>query len=72
VGQIAAPEKVLASSPTEGLLLADLDLDRLEYLRGQDERIEFPKPYDTIPGVTRWRRPELYQRLVDREPASAP
>ena len=71
VGQIAAPEKVLAASPTEGLLLADLDLDRLEYLRGQDERIEFPKPYDTIPGVTRWRRPELYQRLVDREPASA-
>jgi len=71
VGQIAAPEKVLAASPTEGLLLADLDLDRLEYLRGQDERIEFPKPYDTIPGVTRWRRPELYQRLVNREPASA-
>jgi predicted amidohydrolase len=71
VGQIAAPEKVLAASPTEGLLLADLDLDRLEYLRGQDERIEFPKPYDTIPGVTRWRRPELYQRLVNHEPASA-
>jgi predicted amidohydrolase len=75
VGQIAAPERILAASPGEGLLLADLDLDRLEYLRGQDERIEFPKPYDAIPGVTRWRRPELYASLIEpageRAPASA-
>lgn len=65
VGQIAAPEKVLASSSTEGLLIADLDLDRLEYLRGQDARIEFPRPYQTIPGMMRWRRASLYRGLVD-------
>lgn len=65
VGQIAAPERILAASPDEGLLIADLDLDRLEYLRGQDARIEFPKPYDTIPGVSRWRRPELYVDLTE-------
>jgi predicted amidohydrolase len=65
VGQIAAPEKVLASSPTEGLLLADLDLDRLEYLRGQDARIEFPRKYQTIPGMMRWRRANLYRGLVE-------
>jgi predicted amidohydrolase len=65
VGQIAAPERIVASSATEGLLVAELDLDRLEYLRGQDERIVFPKPYDTIPGVTRWRRPELYAGLTE-------
>ena len=70
VGQIAAPEKVLAASPTEGLLLADLDLDRLEYLRGQDARIEFPRSYQTIPGMMRWRRPNLYRGLVD-DPVSA-
>ncbi|MGH2821127.1 MAG: carbon-nitrogen hydrolase family protein [Actinomycetota bacterium] len=72
VGQIAAPERILAASPTEGLLVADLDLDRLEYLRGQDERIEFPKPYDAIPGVTRWRRPELYAGLTEAGAAHAP
>lgn len=72
VGQIAAPERILAASPTEGLLVADLDLDRLEYLREQDERIEFPKPYDAIPGVTRWRRPELYAGLTEAGAAHAP
>jgi omega-amidase len=65
VGQIAAPERILAASPDEGMLTAELDLDRLAYLRGQDERIEFPKPYDAIPGVMRWRRPELYDGLLE-------
>lgn len=70
VGQIAAPERILAASPTEGLLVADLDLDRLEYLRGQDARIEFPRKYDTIPGMMRWRRPDLYRALAE-DPVSA-
>ncbi len=65
VGTIAGPEAVLAESAGAGLLLADLDLDRLAYLRGRDERIEYPKPYSAIPGVLRWRRPELYGRLVE-------
>lgn len=70
VGQIAAPERILQASAGEGLIVAELDLDRLDYLREQDERIEFPKPYDAIPGITRWRRPELYGHLL--EPAVAP
>lgn len=70
VGQIAAPERILAASPTEGLLVADLDLDRLEYLREQDARIEFPRKYDTIPGMMRWRRPDLYRALAE-DPVSA-
>lgn len=63
VGTIAAPEGVLAASTGEGLIIADLDFDRLAYLRREDERIEFPKRYSTIPGVMRWRRPELYGAL---------
>jgi predicted amidohydrolase len=70
VGQIAAPERILAASPEEGLLVADLDLDRLEYLRAQDARIEFPRKYDTIPGMMRWRRPDLYRALAE-DPVSA-
>ena len=67
VGTIAGPEGVITQSADEGLLLADLDLERLAYLRERDERIEFPKPYATIPGVLRWRRPELYGSLVEQE-----
>lgn len=64
VGQIAGPERILAASTGEGLIVADLDLDRLDYLRNQEEQILFPKPYASIPGVLRWRRPELYPGLV--------
>jgi len=64
VGIVAAPERVLAESPHEGLLVADLDLERLAFLREREERIELPKPYSTIPGVVRWRRPSLYGGLV--------
>ena len=72
VGQIAAPERIVASSPAEGLLVAELDLDRLQYLRDQDAHIEFPRSYDTIPGMMRWRRPELYRELSeDPVPVSA-
>ena len=70
VGTIAAPEGVLAASTGEGLLIADLDMDRLAFLRGQDEKITFPKPYKSIPGLLRWRRPALYGALaVPTEPA---
>ncbi len=66
VGTIAAPEGVLAQSAGEGMLLADLDMERLNFLRTEDEHIVFPKPYATIPGLSRWRRPELYGSLVRR------
>ncbi|MCW2684879.1 MAG: Nitrilase/cyanide hydratase and apolipoprotein N-acyltransferase [Blastococcus sp.] len=65
VGTIAAPERVLESRADAGMLLADLDLSRLDYLRSEQEHIVFPKPYATIPGVLDWRRPELYAELAD-------
>jgi predicted amidohydrolase len=65
VGTIAGPEGVLAASAGAGMLLATLDLDRLAYLRAEDEHIVFPKPYAAIPGVLRWRRPDLYGALAD-------
>jgi predicted amidohydrolase len=65
VGIVAAPERILTQLAGVGLLVADLDLDRLRFLREEEERIEFPKRYATIPGVLRWRRPELYERLAE-------
>jgi 5-aminopentanamidase len=64
VGTIAGPEGVLAHSKGEGVLVADLDFDRLAFLRAEDEKIEFPKRYATIPGVQRLLRPELNAWLV--------
>ena len=43
VGTIASPEGVLAQAKGEGLIVADLDFDRLAFLRAEDEKIEFPK-----------------------------
>lgn len=64
VGTLASPEAVVASLTHEGMLIADVDTERLAYLRGRDEHIEFPKPYRTPPGLLRWRRPELYGALT--------
>jgi predicted amidohydrolase len=64
VAQIAGPEGVLARRADEGIVLADLDMGRLDFLRGEDEKVEFPKRYATVPGLFRWRRPELYGELV--------
>ena len=61
---IAGPEHVLVSSGTEELLLATLDLDRVEWLRSHDDSMVEPKAFSSIPGLLRARRPELYEDLV--------
>jgi len=58
---ICAPEGKIASSLKEGVLVADLDLARLRYLRKEDETLSFPKFYKTIPGLWRYNRPDLYR-----------
>ncbi|MBI3076988.1 MAG: carbon-nitrogen hydrolase family protein [Deltaproteobacteria bacterium] len=65
IATIAGPEGVLAERRDAGIILADLDLDRLEWLRGHEESLELPKPYRTIPGLLGWRRPELYGPLAE-------
>lgn len=60
IGMIASPERVLAQSESPGILTADLDLDRIRYLRETVEELIVPAPYQTIPGHLEWRRPELY------------
>jgi predicted amidohydrolase len=64
VAQVAGPEGVVDSLGREGMLVADLDMDRLSFLRREDEKVEFPKRYATVPGLLRWRRPALYSALT--------
>jgi len=71
IGMICGPEGVLAEDRGEAVLVAEVDLDRQQWLRDQDEKIEMPKKYRVVPGTLRWRRPELYGPLVAKSAAAA-
>jgi predicted amidohydrolase len=74
IAMVASPERVLASSESPGILTADLDLERIRWLRSTDEELIVPAPYRTIPGVLTWRRPAVLGALTEpsREPALGP
>jgi len=61
---IAGPEHVVVSSGFEELIVGTLDLERVRWLRDHDDSIVEPKPFASIPGLTRFRRPELYGDLT--------
>ncbi|MFC2001030.1 carbon-nitrogen hydrolase family protein [Chloroflexota bacterium] len=69
---IAGPEKMIASRETPGLLVADLDLARLDYLRSRNQDEEGlsipeeggPEPIGCRAGQTWERRPEIYTELT--------
>jgi predicted amidohydrolase len=65
LGIIASPEKIMVERKQPGLVVADCDIDRIRWLRSQDESLALPKPYRVVPGLLRYRRPELYGRLTD-------
>lgn len=65
---ITGPEHVLAQAGRSELVVATLDLDRVRWLRGRDDSITDPKPFDSVPGLLRARRPELYADLVAPQP----
>lgn len=61
---IAGPESVLAASKDADLVVATLDLARARWLRAKDDSMESPKPFTSLPGLLRARRPELYGELA--------
>jgi len=65
LGIIAGPEKIIVERKEPGLVIGDCDIDRIHWLRDHDESLELPKSYKVIPGLLRYRRPELYCRLSD-------
>jgi len=58
---ITSPEGVVIESSTEGVITAELDVERIRWLRSQDEELTMPKKYKTVPGLLRWaqRIPEV-------------
>lgn len=65
---ITGPEHPLAFAGRRELVVADLDLDRVRWLRAHDDSITEPKPFESIPGLLRARRPEMYADLVAPQP----
>lgn len=79
VAIIAGPEAMIARSTRPGVLVADLDLDRLRWLRNRyvDQELLSPPPSSeefqscaTRCGQVRDRRPELYGPLIEPQPGA--
>lgn len=73
IGCIASPEEFLAIAEGPGVWLANLNLERLQWLRqgySEQDWLEVPpdpdnfRPVKTRPGQSRFRRPELYGELT--------
>jgi len=65
LAMIAGPERIEAESSQPGVITAEVDLERLDWLRTHTQTLQLPKPYRAIPGLLRYRRPELYQPLAE-------
>lgn len=61
---IAGPEDVLAHSTEEEVIVGTCDLERLRWLRASDDSMVSPKPFASLPGTLRARRPQLYGELT--------
>ena len=61
IGMIAGPEGILTENIGEAVLVAEIDFERQQWLRDQDEKIEMPKRYKVVPGLLRWQNPEMYR-----------
>lgn len=61
---ITGPEHPVVHAGRKELAVGDIDLERLRWLRTHDDSMADPKPFDSIPGLLRARRPELYGDLV--------
>ena len=61
---IAGPEGIVADGPRDALVVGDVDLARVRWMRATDDSMAKPKPFRALPGQLRARRPELYGELA--------
>ena len=67
LAMVASPENIILEEKNEGLYTIDIDLDRIRWLRKEKDRIIYPLPWKTKPGVLEpfWRRTKLYKKLSE-------
>lgn len=63
-GLVAGPEGLVADGPRDAIVLGDVDLARVRWMRETDDSMVKPKPFRALPGQLRARRPELYGELA--------
>ena len=77
VGHVAGPENMIAQSQEEGLFWAELDMDRLQWLREQifewkhyeaEASEETQRPMGCRPGQHILRKPDIYKKLTEALP----
>jgi 5-aminopentanamidase len=61
---IAGPEGLVADGPRDAIVVGDVDLARVRWMRATDDSMVKPKPFRALPGQLRARRPELYGELA--------
>ncbi|MFA5528383.1 MAG: carbon-nitrogen hydrolase family protein [Peptostreptococcales bacterium] len=65
---VAGPEGTLLESREAGVHIVNVDLERLRWLRENEDRFHHELPYKVKPGLlTQWRRPELYNEIVKKD-----
>ena len=61
IGMIASPEEILTELNGEGIMIAILDMNRIDWLRMQEESPRFvPTQYKAIPGLSSGFNPYTY------------
>lgn len=62
LAMVCSPEEVLLDETSDGVFVVDVDVDRVRWLREQqDRRIDGQTPWRTKPGTLRdWRRQEVW------------
>lgn len=77
-GLVCSPEEILLETAEPGVHFADVDIDRVRWLRGEQDRVvEGRRPWRTKPGLLRdWRPAEVLEKygelLVGPEPEEEP
>jgi predicted amidohydrolase len=63
LAMICTPEEILLESRAEGVHVAAVDLERIRWLRAEQDRlVDEPEPWRTKPGTLRdWRRQEVFE-----------
>jgi predicted amidohydrolase len=63
LAMICSPEEILLESTKPGIFIAECDLERIRWLREEQDQYGPPMPFNTKPGVLRdWRRSGLFRK----------
>ncbi|HKL75478.1 MAG TPA: carbon-nitrogen hydrolase family protein [Halanaerobiales bacterium] len=68
LAMVTSPEEIILEEKKTGVYYADIDLERVRWLRKQKDKIIYPLPYKTKPGtLDQWRREEIYSYLINSQ-----